>query len=71
MGRSAADSVTDGHGRVHGVPWLRVADSSLFPDALEINPYLTVMSLADRAADAVLADAGGLLESARAHSAAY
>jgi choline dehydrogenase-like flavoprotein len=60
MGRTARDSVTDGWGRVHGVPWLRVADSSLFPDALEINPYLTVMALADRAAQAVLADAGEL-----------
>ncbi|HSJ10833.1 MAG TPA: GMC family oxidoreductase [Longimicrobiales bacterium] len=64
MGRSATDSVTDGAGRVHGLPWLRVADSSLFPDALEINPYLTIMSLADRAADAVLADAGALLGAA-------
>ncbi|HEX6307336.1 MAG TPA: GMC family oxidoreductase [Longimicrobiales bacterium] len=62
MGRSAADSVTDSRGRVHGVPWLRVADSSLFPDALEINPYLTVMSLADRVAEGVLEDAGRLLE---------
>ncbi|HET9984336.1 MAG TPA: GMC family oxidoreductase [Longimicrobiales bacterium] len=53
MGRSAADSVTDGWGRVHGVPWLRVADSSLFPDSLEINPYLTVMALADRVAEKV------------------
>jgi choline dehydrogenase-like flavoprotein len=53
MGSSAADSVTDSWGRVHGVPWLRVADSSLFPDALEINPYLTVMALADRVAEAV------------------
>ena len=61
MGRTAADSVTDGQGRVHGVPWLRVADSSLFPDALEINPYLTIMSLADRVADGVLADAGELM----------
>jgi choline dehydrogenase-like flavoprotein len=48
------------------VPWLRVADSSLFPDALEINPYLTIMALADRAAEAVLEDAGALLETARA-----
>jgi choline dehydrogenase-like flavoprotein len=61
MGRSTADSVTDSHGRVHGIPWLRVADSSLFPDALQINPYLTIMALADRAAEAVLADAGALL----------
>jgi choline dehydrogenase-like flavoprotein len=38
------------------LPWLRVADSSLFPDALQINPYLTVMALADRAAEAVKSD---------------
>jgi choline dehydrogenase-like flavoprotein len=61
MGRDARDSVTDAWGRVHGVPWLRVADSSLFPDALEINPYVTVMALADRTAQAVQADAGELL----------
>jgi len=54
MGRDATDSVTDSYGRVHGVPWLRVADSSLFPDALQINPYLTVMALADRVASMVL-----------------
>lgn len=58
MGRDAAASVTDGWGRVHGLPWLRVADASLFPDSVEINPYLTVMSLADRAAEAVRADIG-------------
>jgi long-chain-alcohol oxidase len=57
MGRTAADSVTDSCGRVHGIPWLRVADSSLFPDALEINPYLTIMALADRVASGVLEDA--------------
>ena len=61
MGRTARDSVTDAWGRVHGVPWLRVADSSLFPDSLEINPYVTVMALADRTAQAVQADAGELL----------
>jgi choline dehydrogenase-like flavoprotein len=60
MGRDAKDSVCDAWGRVHGVPWLRVADSSLFPDSLEINPYLTVMALADRAAAAVRADLRGL-----------
>lgn len=56
MGGSAASSVCDAWGRVHGIPWLRVADSSLFPDSLEINPYLTVMALADRAAEAVRRD---------------
>ena len=61
MGRSAADSVTDGWGRVHGLPWLRVADASLFPDSLEINPYLTVMALADRVAERLRTDAPALL----------
>ncbi len=56
MGRSRDDSVTDAWGRIHGVPWLRVADASLFPDSLEINPYLTVMALADRVAEAALDD---------------
>lgn len=50
------NGVTDSRGRVYGVPWLRVADSSLFPDSLEINPYLTVMALADRVAESVRAD---------------
>ena len=56
MGHDAATSVTDGRGLVHGRPWLRVADASLFPDSLEINPYLTIMALADRVAEGVLQD---------------
>jgi choline dehydrogenase-like flavoprotein len=52
-------SVTDAWGRVHGIPWLRVADASLFPDALEINPYLTIMALADRVAEGVRAGIAG------------
>lgn len=60
MGRDVADSVTDARGRVHGIPWLRVADSSLFPDSVEINPYLTVMALADRVAEGIRADVAAL-----------
>jgi choline dehydrogenase-like flavoprotein len=56
MGKDRTDSVTDAWGRVHGRPWLRVADASLFPDALQINPYLTIMALADRVAEGVRAD---------------
>ena len=56
MGRGPEDSVTDSYGRVHGIPWLYVADSSLFPNSLEINPYLTIMALADRAAEAIRRD---------------
>jgi choline dehydrogenase-like flavoprotein len=56
MGHGPADSVTDAWGRVHGIPWLRVADSALFPDSVEINPYLTIMGLADRVAEKVRAE---------------
>lgn len=53
MGTGASDSVTDCWGQVHGVPWLFVADSSLFPNCAEINPYVTIMAFADRVAQAV------------------
>ncbi len=66
MGSGPRDSVTDSWGRVHGVPWLRVADSSLFPDALQINPYLTVMALADRVAEKLREEAAELLDGWRA-----
>lgn len=64
MGKDRTDSVTDSWGRVHGIPWLRVADSSLFPDSLQINPYLTIMGLADRVAEGVAAGMGGARRSA-------
>ncbi len=63
MGAGAATSVTDAWGRVHGVPWLKVADASLFPDSLEINPYVTIMALADRVAEQLISDAPALLAS--------
>ena len=50
--------MTDAWGRVHGVPWLFVADGSLFPRCAEINPYVTIMALADRVAERVR-DASG------------
>jgi len=56
MGRDPEESVTDAWGRVHGVPWLYVADASLFPACSEVNPYLTVMALAGRVAEAVRND---------------
>ncbi len=61
MGTSLADSVTDLWGQVHGVPWLYVADASLFPKAAEINPYVTIMALADRVAERIRSRAGELL----------
>lgn len=53
MGRGPSDSVTDACGAVHGREGLFVADASLFPDSVEINPYLTIMALADRVAERV------------------
>ncbi len=53
MGADPAASVTDAWGGVHGVPWLFVADASLFPGSAEINPYITIMALADRVAERV------------------
>jgi choline dehydrogenase-like flavoprotein len=58
MGADPKHSVTDPWGRVHGHKDLYVADASLFPAASEVNPYLTIMALADRVAEAVRRDLG-------------
>ena len=63
MGPNPETSVTDVWGGVHGMPWLFVADSSLFPRASEINPYVTIMALADRVAERIRGRSGELLES--------
>lgn len=56
MGQDKNNSVTDIWGRVHGKKNIYVADASLFPRAAEVNPYLTIMALADRVAEAVKKD---------------
>ena len=58
MGAGAADSVTNGFGQVHGRDWLYVADASLFPQSSHVNPYLTIMALADRVAEQVTKSLG-------------
>ncbi|MBI4668516.1 MAG: GMC family oxidoreductase [Elusimicrobia bacterium] len=60
MGAGPGDSVTDSWGQVHGLPWLFAADASLFPKCAEINPYLTIMALADRAAQKIRERIGNL-----------
>jgi cholesterol oxidase len=47
MGRTPADGVCDAEGRVFGHPGLYVADGSLVPANLGVNPSLTITALAE------------------------
>lgn len=53
MGARASASVVDPDHRVHGVRGLFVADASVLPGPLGVNPQITIMALAARAADVV------------------
>jgi choline dehydrogenase-like flavoprotein len=44
MGADPARSVVDPDGRVHGWRNLHVADASVFPTSLGVNPQVTVMA---------------------------
>ena len=46
-------AVVDSRLRVHGVAGLRVADASVFPILTSVNPVVTVMAVAERAADLI------------------
>ncbi len=49
-----ADGVVDGDLRLHGVEGVHVADGSVVPSALGVNPQLTIMALATRLAFGLL-----------------
>ena len=53
MGASARSSVVDPEHRVWGVRGLYVADASVFPTASGVNPMLTIMGIAHRAAQVI------------------
>ena len=53
MGASARTSVVDSEHRVWGIRGLYVADASTFPSASGVNPMLTVMAIAYRAAGVI------------------
>ena len=53
MGASAKTSVVDAGHQVWGVPQLYVADASVFPTASGVNPMLTIMGVAHRAAGVI------------------
>jgi cholesterol oxidase len=56
MGRTLEEGVVDPDGRVFGCPGLHVADGSVMPGPVGPNPSLTIAALADRFADAILAE---------------
>ncbi|XP_070501294.1 glucose dehydrogenase [FAD, quinone]-like [Chironomus tepperi] len=56
MGTSAADSVVDNRLRVFGVKRLRVADASIMPSITAGNTQCPTYTIAEKAADMILAD---------------
>jgi choline dehydrogenase-like flavoprotein len=55
IGRDPASSVLDPDHQVHDVPGLYVVDGSAVPTALGVNPQITIMALATRAAERIAA----------------
>lgn len=56
MGEDRARAVTDSYGVHHGIRNLVVADASLFPSSCKVNPQLTIMALATRAATRLIGE---------------
>ena len=56
MGGDPGSSVCDSSGRLRGHERVYIADSSLFPAGSHVNPYLTVMALAQHVGETVIAD---------------
>jgi cholesterol oxidase len=50
MGSSAQDGVVDSYGRVFGSDGLYVADGSILPGPVGVNPSMTIAALAERIA---------------------
>ena len=55
MGRDARRAVVDSWGAVHGAPGLYVADASLFPTCVGVNPQVSIMAFATRIARRIAA----------------
>jgi choline dehydrogenase-like flavoprotein len=58
MGSDFATSVTNAWGELHNHPNITVADASLFPTSSKVNPYLTIMALADRIGERIVHEQG-------------
>ena len=61
MGADRSTAVTDPHGMVYDADRLMIADASLFPTPIGVNPMETIMALATRAAGHAIDNAGRLL----------
>ena len=59
MGSDPGTSVADGRGELHDVKGVWVGDASAFPTAPGVNPMISIMSLAHRTADHVVASRRG------------
>jgi cholesterol oxidase len=59
MGTTIDEGVVDAlNGQVFNYPRLHVADGSVMPGPVGANPSFTIAAVADRFADAILADEG-------------
>jgi choline dehydrogenase-like flavoprotein len=54
MGSDPATSVVGPYGETHGVKGLFVADASVFPSCVGVNPQVTIMAFATRTARHIL-----------------
>ena len=61
MGRDRSRAVTDAFGFVHDADRLMVADASLFPTPIGVNPMETIMALSTRAAGYIIDNAARFL----------
>ena len=53
MGRDPAHTVVDDRGAVHGVDGLYIADASVFPSCVGVNPQISIMAFATRIAHGI------------------
>ncbi len=58
MGRDPATSVINSDHQVHDTPGLYVVDGAAVPSSLGVNPQITIMALATRAAEKIAATLG-------------
>ena len=52
--KSDRQAVVDPQLRVHGVPNIRVADASIFPNVPNCNPVAAIIMIAEKASDMII-----------------